>query len=253
MTQGNQPTTAEPIATGAAMTDSMPVAFQETRDEGDATADSKSQLILAGERLFADRGVEGTSLREIAAAAGHGNNNAVRYHFGSKDGLIQAIFRYRVAQLEPIRQKLVDSIMAQGLSGDVRALWEVIVLPHLSLRTPDGRFPYAAFLLQYLLHYRPRGMTHVADDAGANAPNLHRAMALLRDRVFYLSEETADRRIMTSTALFLSVLINTENRKPAPSPQEFRAIIDDTLGQIVAAMAAPAIRATPFLDDSLFP
>ena len=60
---------------------------------------TKEQIVLAAERLFAERGIEGVSLRQIGAAAGNGNNSAVQYHFGSKDRLVQAVFEYRLPRL----------------------------------------------------------------------------------------------------------------------------------------------------------
>lgn len=216
----------------------------------DLASDSKRSLILSGERLFARLGVDGASLREIAAAAGHGNNNAVRYHFGSKDGLVQAIFRYRVAQLEPIRRRLMEKLDDRGLTGDARSLLEVIALPHLTLRDESGGYPYAAFLLQYLLHYRPKGMIHAADDAGATSPSLYRAMKLLRERLFYLTADDADHRVMVATFMFLSVLVTTENRSPRLTPEQFTRIIDDTLLQMVAAITVPMNRVVDFMDDS---
>lgn len=52
---------------------------------------------------FADRGIEGVSQREIAIAAGNGNTNVVKYHFGSKDDLVQGIFKMHVEQMEERR------------------------------------------------------------------------------------------------------------------------------------------------------
>ena len=42
------------------------------------------QLLLAAERLFAEHGLAGVSLRQISIEAGSSNNSAIRYHFGSK-------------------------------------------------------------------------------------------------------------------------------------------------------------------------
>jgi len=56
----------------------------------------KVALILAAELLFARDGIEGASLREIAAQAGQRNHHAVQYHFGSRDTLVQAVFDYRM-------------------------------------------------------------------------------------------------------------------------------------------------------------
>jgi AcrR family transcriptional regulator len=48
-------------------------------------------LMRAAERLFAERGVEAVSLREIATAAGQRNNSSALYHFGDKRELIEAM------------------------------------------------------------------------------------------------------------------------------------------------------------------
>lgn len=200
------------------------------------TADSKVQLILAGEKLFAEQGVEGASLREIAALAGHGNNNAVRYHFGSKQGLVQAIFRHRVVQMEPVRAGLIERLEERNLTTDARAIIEVICLPYFTLRGPDGTFSYPAFMLQYLLYYRPKGVRHTADEAGALSPALNKAQDLLRKRLDYLPPEISDQRILHSMITFVTAVIGAENTKPPISREQYLALIDDTLNQIVAAM-----------------
>lgn len=200
------------------------------------TVDSKVQLILAGEKLFAEQGVEGASLREIAVLAGHGNNNAVRYHFGSKQGLVQAIFRHRVVQMEPVRAKLLARLEESDLGTDARALIEVICLPYFTLRGPDGTFSYPAFMLQYLLYYRPKGVRHTADEAGALSPALNRAQELLRTRIGYLRPDIADRRILHSMITFVTAVIGAENTKPKIARDQYCALIDDTLNQIVAAL-----------------
>ena len=66
------------------------------------SASAKEQIILAAERLFAERGPD-VSMREISAAAGSRNHTAVQYHFGSKEQLIRAIFEYRNPRLEDRR------------------------------------------------------------------------------------------------------------------------------------------------------
>jgi len=198
--------------------------------------DSKVQLILAGEKLFAEKGIEAASLREIASLAGHGNNNAVRYHFGSKQGLIQAIFRHRVTQMEPIRAELINKLESEKLSADTRAILEVIVLPHFTLRAPDGTISYPAFLLQYLLYYRPRGVRHTADEAGELSPALNRAQNLLRTRIGYLGPEIADNRILHAMITFVTAIIGAENAMPKLRIEQYRTLIDDTLDQIVASL-----------------
>ena len=57
-------------------------------------SDTKSRLLRVAERLFAEHGFDGVSVRQLTAAAGV-NLAAVNYHFGSKEGLLAAIFEER--------------------------------------------------------------------------------------------------------------------------------------------------------------
>ena len=78
--------------------------------------DTKPMILNTAERLFADRGVESTSLRTITAEAGV-NLASVNYHFGSKEGLVHALFRRRFEPLNQRRTELFDQIEAQNPSG----------------------------------------------------------------------------------------------------------------------------------------
>src|SRR3546814_6660333 len=53
------------------------------------------RILQAAEDCFGEHGIDAVSLRQIAIAAGQGNTAAVQYHFGSKEGLLEAIFQHR--------------------------------------------------------------------------------------------------------------------------------------------------------------
>ena len=55
--------------------------------------ETRSRLIHAAGELFALRGAEAVTVREIAAKA-DAVPNAVRYHFGDKEGLLEAVRQY---------------------------------------------------------------------------------------------------------------------------------------------------------------
>lgn len=65
------------------------------------------QIMEAAEKLFADKGFEGTSVRDIAEDAGV-NQAMISYYFGSKEKLMEAMFTYRgtssLLQLEEMVQ-----------------------------------------------------------------------------------------------------------------------------------------------------
>jgi AcrR family transcriptional regulator len=58
----------------------------------EAPASTKARILLAAEEVFARRGFEGSSTREIAAKAGV-NISSLHYHWESKDRLYDAVLR----------------------------------------------------------------------------------------------------------------------------------------------------------------
>jgi len=46
-----------------------------------AARSTKEQILLTAERMIADHGVDGVSMRQIGTEVGSGNNSVVLYHF----------------------------------------------------------------------------------------------------------------------------------------------------------------------------
>jgi AcrR family transcriptional regulator len=113
--------------------------------------DTRQQLILAAERLFAERGIDGVSLREINVAAKQRNTSAAHYHFGSKEALIDAIFEFRRGEVGKRREELLDAMEASG-HVDARALAEALIEPLAAVvqGTESGRY-YLEFLAQLMV------------------------------------------------------------------------------------------------------
>jgi AcrR family transcriptional regulator len=108
-----------------------------------ARSASALRIVLAAERLFALHGIDGVSLRQISAESGSSNNSAVHYHFGSKEGLIAAIFHHRLPQLISERRLLT----ARCDPDDLRSRFEAQFLPVLNLAdAPDNH--YVSFVEQ---------------------------------------------------------------------------------------------------------
>ena len=104
-------------------------------------------IIVASERLFGQHGLDGVSLRQIVAAAGQVNPSAVQHHFGSKRGLIQAVYEMRTPRIEAARQARLNSMRRKATIKDLLGahLEPIIeVLPN-----PD-RVLYARFMLRLL-------------------------------------------------------------------------------------------------------
>ncbi len=102
-----------------------------TRSSGPAT---KERLLDAAERLFAARGFDGTSLREVTAEAG-ANVAAIHYHFGSKEELLRAVLSRIVAPVNSERLRLLELAEADAAPGapTVEAILEAFLAPDLQV------------------------------------------------------------------------------------------------------------------------
>ncbi|OIV43724.1 TetR/AcrR family transcriptional regulator [Flavobacterium johnsoniae] len=61
--------------------------------------DKKIQILTVAEKLFSDKGFEGTSIRDISKHAKI-NIAMVSYYFGSKDKLLESLILYKTADLK---------------------------------------------------------------------------------------------------------------------------------------------------------
>jgi AcrR family transcriptional regulator len=101
----------------------------------DATL-TRARLVRAAERRFATDGVNGAKIADIVRDAGQRNDSAIGYHFGSRQGLLEAIIDRHMSGMEASRQASLDGLAQAPVAGVVRA----IVEPTADLlRTDDGR------------------------------------------------------------------------------------------------------------------
>ena len=81
--------------------------------------DTSSRILDAAEALFMAHGLEATTLRQITTVA-KVNLAAVNYHFGSKDALIEAVFRRRLNHLNDECLQMLDHLEAAAAGEPVR-------------------------------------------------------------------------------------------------------------------------------------
>lgn len=116
---------------------------------------TKDALVSAAETLFAARGVDRVSLREINRASGARNAVALQYHFGDRDGIVRAVVRKHYRQVDRQRHQMLDAY-EQGSHDDVRELSAALVLPAAAkLADLDGGPEYLRIAAELL--NRPTG------------------------------------------------------------------------------------------------
>jgi AcrR family transcriptional regulator len=114
---------------------------EDPRSEG-----TRAALIQEAEILFAQSGVDGVSLRQIAAAIGSSNSNVVSYHFGTKDALVMEIFRQRLRKVDARRAALLSIAENDGGADNLVILLDILCRPLLEQVDREGSHSYAAFI-----------------------------------------------------------------------------------------------------------
>jgi len=89
-----------------------------------APHETRTRILDAAEELFMRHGFEGTSMRLLTARAG-ANLAAVNYHFGSKDALIEALFRRRLDPMNAARIAELDRLEKEA-GGRLLAAHQII-------------------------------------------------------------------------------------------------------------------------------
>jgi AcrR family transcriptional regulator len=87
--------------------------------------DTKQRILDSAERLFAEYGFAGVSLRAIIADA-KVNLAAIHYHYRSKEALFDAVILRR---LEPINQERLELLEALGTQPTLEQILEAFLAP----------------------------------------------------------------------------------------------------------------------------
>ncbi|HUG76841.1 MAG TPA: TetR family transcriptional regulator [Burkholderiales bacterium] len=96
--------------------------------------ETRTRILDAAEELFMQHGFEGTSMRLLTARASV-NLAAVNYHFGSKDALIEALFRRRLDPMNAARIAGLEKleVEAAGLPCAPEAIIRAFLRPSLRM------------------------------------------------------------------------------------------------------------------------
>ena len=91
---------------------------------------TKDRILGAAEELFAQYGFSGTSLRQVTSRADV-NIAAVNYHFGSKENLVNEVFRRRMDEMSEKRLSALKA--AVEASAGLEAFLAAFVEPALAM------------------------------------------------------------------------------------------------------------------------
>ncbi|MFA7554505.1 MAG: helix-turn-helix domain-containing protein [Spongiibacteraceae bacterium] len=166
------------------------------------------KLILTAERLFGQHGFDNVSLRQIVTASGQANNYAVQHHFGSKEGLIEAIFTIRMAVLDAARGEFLN-VMKKSGELTTENIIKAIMMPILEAFDEKERHLYADFMFHLFHRDKIHANSIISGDVPeyANfAPAVNELNTLLRKQLAHLPAGVFNTRYRLAAELFLSGL-----------------------------------------------
>ncbi|HMQ24804.1 MAG TPA: TetR/AcrR family transcriptional regulator [Acidimicrobiales bacterium] len=147
--------------------------------QGERRADTRRRLLTAAAELFAERGVDGTSIDAIAERADR-TSGAVYDHFGGKDGVLFALLDTWVEELGAVIG--AELATATTLEERLGVLWHNVSRPvvggdrwislELELWSHAARNPDARDHLVRRYRGAWRGIVELAGRSGATSPDV---------------------------------------------------------------------------------
>jgi len=95
-------------------------------------SDTKTRILDAAEKLFAERGFSETSLRLITSKA-EVNLASVNYHFGSKKELIRAVLARYLDVFMPVASIEIVKLQTSNKNASLNDIFSILVEPLLDL------------------------------------------------------------------------------------------------------------------------
>jgi AcrR family transcriptional regulator len=92
----------------------------------------RERILEVAERMFAEHGMSGVGLRAITTEA-NVNLASIAYHFGSKDGLLEALFAQRAAPIAQERMRLLNECLEKSAKPKLEDILDAFLRPALTL------------------------------------------------------------------------------------------------------------------------
>ncbi|WP_280762846.1 TetR/AcrR family transcriptional regulator [Prescottella agglutinans] len=198
---------------------------------------AKSAMIEVAERMFAEHGIDGVSMRDVAAAAGQKNNSAVQYHFGGREGLVLEVFRRRMREINTTRVAFLERLDEDGRGHDVRGLVEAVVVPLADYLRTAGTDSYYA---QFIARVSP-SVDMVNSDLSEVTEASREVAARLIRALDHLPRRVAAIRVDLMLNMAVSALAVFEQRRNSGNPlvdanfdETVRHLVDMSVGALKA-------------------
>jgi AcrR family transcriptional regulator len=193
---------------------------------------TRVKILVAAERLFAERGIAGVSFKDISATTDQKNNGVVQYHFGDRANLIQQIVAFRAKTTEDVRHALLEEVVLTKGRPEVRDYVSAFVYSLASSLNDNTYFLRLLARLQYEWSERPT--TSVPEST----------LAFLKSEMLalmpHMSEGVLEQRWQIMTSATVQVLAKCEDaQREGTLTNSVDELLNDLVSFLTAGILAP--------------
>lgn len=217
-----------------------------SKPDGQKTRSIATQkvLMLAAEKLIAEKGIHNVSIREIVNEAGQKNESALQYHFKNLQGLLNAIHAERNQQTQEKRTELLDELLSGGAEPGLRDLCRMMVLPTFLLARADPKFRrYIAGFAHEIALTEDSALSRVSK-SGAGGESGLKTGELLRTALRHLDERAYRQRMEFAVRLSSISMGNQAKKKQAFRGAEADLFLTGLLDALEGLLSSPVSKET---------
>ena len=194
---------------------------------------ARETLLDTAERLFAEHGLEGTSLRSINGEAGL-SSAALHYHFGTKAALVESLLERQMPALMERRGELLATLDDRPGPPTTREVLSALLEPQVELLEQGGE-PGIRYIR--LIHrLQSDGDLDFKFVTERWPGGVSRLVPLLRQANPTLPEALVERRL----AFAIDVMLPSLVKAPKPIGKDLALYISDLLQFLTGAFEASA-------------
>lgn len=170
--------------------------------------DTREHIKLSARRLFAQRGIDGVTVREIVAASGQKNSGSLHYYFRTKEALVRELIMDTAQLIDERRNAALDQMEAHQGPQHLRQVLEILVFPSINLGEHNGEEDtYLRFISLLALQNRP--MLDEVLEGGLNT-GYQRCLAHIRRLVTDVAPAVLEQRLVFMSIALRAILAARE-------------------------------------------
>lgn len=213
-----------------------------------ARAGAREAIKRSARDLFARRGVDGVTVREIVAASGQKNHGSLTYYFGSKEELVRELVAEGARVINEARNAMLDALEHRPDGPTLHEAMQALVLPSFAPGdTDDSVDSYMRFITLLSLTHRRLFMASLAGDLNSG---YLRCLDLLRRLTPGMDERLRNRRLVFIEASLGAMLSLRETALAGTPPPQHMWRDPHAVADVVMACLAILTAPEPVVADA---